>query len=229
MQGLFQDGRTRDTMALIVAFAAMSFGWYGTSLWMPTVFAARGASGSQLYKENLLVALANAPGNLLSALTIDRAGRRVPLMLSMGGGACAVLFFSATPAQNAWGVVFMCVFNSLSVVGWNALDVVSVELFPTPIRSTGVGLVGAIGRLASASGGLVFSQLVSLSTWLPLAVAALALLLGCVAAFHLPETAATQLHDSVHEESDGMEESDADETTDGMELIVKPVCALSSR
>lgn len=227
MQSLFQGGRLRGTLALLVAFAAMSFGWYGTSLWMPTVFAARGADGSALYKQNLFVALANIPGNLLSVATIDRVGRRVPIMLSMGGGAVAVLVFAAMPGgHDAWGVFAVCAFNALSIVGWNALDVVSTELFPTAIRSTGVGVMGAVGRLASAGGGLVFSELITMGTWVPLAGAALALLAGAAAAYHLPETAAVQMHDAVKEAEAGSEDEDAD---DAVELIVKPVCGLSSR
>ncbi len=46
-----------------------------------------------------------------------------------------------------------------SVGGWNSLDLVSTELFPTSHRSSGLGLLGAAGRLASLTTTLIAGQL----------------------------------------------------------------------
>jgi VNT family MFS transporter (synaptic vesicle glycoprotein 2) len=46
----------------------------------------------------------------------------------------AALGFAAAPADPVWSVVAACVFNAISVGGWNALDLLSAELFPTEVR-----------------------------------------------------------------------------------------------
>ena len=51
----------------------------------------------------------------------------------------------------------LCLFSGLTVGGWNALDIVSTELFPTAVRSSAFGLLTAIARIGAILGILVTS------------------------------------------------------------------------
>ena len=64
---------------------------------------------------------------------------------SSGGGV-------SRAAAGRLYVASACAFNALSVGGWNALDLFTSEAFPTEVRSTAMGALGACGRLGSAIG-----------------------------------------------------------------------------
>ncbi|WIA21848.1 hypothetical protein OEZ85_004224 [Tetradesmus obliquus] len=114
--------------------SGMCGGWYSTVLWIPEYFKARGAGDSSLYAQTFAVAAANLPGNIASIFMVDRLGRRWTACLCLAGACLAALGFAAAPADPVWSVVAACVFNAISVGGWNALDLLSAELFPTEVR-----------------------------------------------------------------------------------------------
>ena len=159
--------------ALAAIWFALSFGWYGTMLWLPEAFA-RGASypetngrvSQRVYLENLLVALAAAPGNVASAFSVDSFGRVKTLLVGALGACASALAFAAVAAVSRDGgvakttekddwytfVLCACLFNALSVSGWNALDLLSAESFPTRARATALGILGAVGRVGAFAG-----------------------------------------------------------------------------
>lgn len=46
-------------------------------------------------------------------------------------------------------VLFACSFQMFSIVSWNTIDILSGELFPTCVRSAGMGMCTASGRLGA--------------------------------------------------------------------------------
>ncbi len=44
---------------------------------------------------------------------------------------CVVIYVVKTKAQS---LIVSCVFSGVSVISWNALDVVGTELYPTQLR-----------------------------------------------------------------------------------------------
>jgi len=124
-----------------------------------------GGPDRRVYTENLLVAWANLPGNVASAFMVDWLGRRKTLAVCMAAAAVAAGLFALAPsiaaaagrggggddesrdAASLWRVYVACacIFNALSVGGWNALDLYCAEAFPTAVRSTAMGTLSACG------------------------------------------------------------------------------------
>lgn len=150
---LFRPPLLGCTLPLLVAWVGLCGGWYSTVLWIPEYFKRRGAEGSSMYAETFAVALANLPGNIASLYMVDRLGRRLTCCLCLAGACIAALLFAQAPAHGAWPLVAACFFNGISVGGWNSLDVVTTELYPTAVRASGMGLLGAAGRWVAAGGG----------------------------------------------------------------------------
>lgn len=51
--------------------------------------------------------------------------------------------------QKALAVFAACAFNACSAASWNALDALSSESFPLPVRVTSMGMLGSVrGRQA---------------------------------------------------------------------------------
>ncbi|GFR50358.1 hypothetical protein Agub_g12568, partial [Astrephomene gubernaculifera] len=191
----------RYTLPLAAGWVGLCGGWYCTVLWVPRYFEQRGARGQDVYAETFAVALANLPGNLASIWLVDRLGRRLTACVCMAGACVAALMFAAAPAHGGWPLAAACVFNGISVGGWNSLDMISAELYPTSLRSSGFGLLNALGRLSSfattyAAGALMEGA----ASWAPLLLAAVLLAAGSAAMLSLPEPAGKPLQDSFCEE-----------------------------
>ena len=136
---LWQPRLWRQMSLLCAVWVGICFGWYGLSNWIPSLLQAKQVSmcwsgqlsPSCLYETSLVVALFNAPGNLLSFALVDRLGRKGLMCFSLLVGATAVLLASSVESPT-WVGLFFCIFNGVSVVSWNVLDVLSVEVFPVP-------------------------------------------------------------------------------------------------
>ena len=191
---------------------ALSFGWYGLMLWFPE-FASRakgraeGAPSGDVYAENLMVALANLPGNVASAFAIDRLGRRVTLAGCMAAAAVA----AAAPAarrQNA-PVAAACAFNALSVGDGTRSTRTAPNRFQPP-RGPPRWVFGGCRSIRFARGDGDDGR-VTRGEAAPLVVAAGAMLAGSAAAMMTPlETAGRALEDA-HVDGDGGADSDGDE------------------
>jgi MFS family permease len=193
------------TLPLLVGMAGISGGWYSLILWLPTFFERRGAavSDGRLYVQTLAVSAANLPGNVASALLVDRLGRRLTACGSMALAALAALAFALAPPTPTFSLLAACVFNGVSVAGWNALDCLLAECYPTSVRASAVGLLGAAGRLASFAATALAGTLTEVSLALPLLVAAGLLAAGSAAMLRLPEPALQPLEDVVGGGGDG--------------------------
>ncbi len=168
------------SLTMCAVWASISFGWYGTVLWFPEYFARRGAPAAadaaaaaaspppgpgappaaldaRPFADQLAVAFANLPGNLLSVVLIESLGRRATLAAGLAAGALCALAFAAVPRGNGGAALAAaCAFNGASVGAWNALDTYSAEVVPTRVRATALGLMSAAGRLGAAQQGLTW-------------------------------------------------------------------------
>ncbi|KAG2434782.1 hypothetical protein HXX76_007667 [Chlamydomonas incerta] len=190
----------RQTLALGVGWIGLCGGWYCTVLWVPRYFEERGATGGSVYGQTFAVALANLPGNLASIYLVDRLGRRLTACACMAAACVCALAFAAAPATGPWPLLAACVFNGVSVGGWNSLDMISAELYPTSLRASGFGLLNAVGRVSSFVTTYAAGALLDVALWAPLVVAAALLAAGSVAMLSLPEPAGKPLEDSFCDE-----------------------------
>jgi putative MFS transporter len=189
----------RRTVLLCVVWFGICFGWYGLSNWIPSLLKAKQVSlcwsgetnPSCLYETSLVVALFNAPGNLLSLVLVDRIGRNWLMSSSVVVAASAVMLAGVTADSTVTGV-FFCLFNAVSVISWNVLDVLSVEMFPTVLRGVAMGLMSSLGRVAAMIAQPVFA---TASPEAALFVSSVALAVAGGATMMLPDLARAPLDD----------------------------------
>ncbi|KAK3539011.1 hypothetical protein QTP86_023611 [Hemibagrus guttatus] len=140
-----------------------------------------------VYFVNFLGTLAVLPGNIVSALLMDKTGRLSMLGFSMilSGISCFFLWFGTSEAMM---IGMLCLYNGLSISAWNSLDVVTVELYPTDRRGTGFGFCNALCKLAAVLGNLIFGSLVSITKVIPILLASSVLVCGGLVGLRLPDT-----------------------------------------
>ena len=190
-QQLYSPSIRKTTLPLQMAWFALSFGTYGLYTWINTIFVE--VKLENVYFNALLFALSNLPGNILSALLLDRVGRGAVLSgcLLTAAASLFVFAYGASTMSPVWVVVTSCAFQGFSTAAWNSIDVLSSELFATTIRSTGMGVCTATGRIGAMLAQLVNGYLVGSPARL-LSVAASSLLLGALTPAFLPTSLSGQ-------------------------------------
>jgi VNT family MFS transporter (synaptic vesicle glycoprotein 2) len=186
----------KTSSLLLVIWFALSFGWYGLVLWIPSLFQQVDLDLDP-YQDSFMVAAANVPGNIFAAVFMDRIGRKWMMVGSLIGACGSALLF-AFAKSKALVIIAACLLNAISVGSWNSLDCLSTESFPTSIRSSAMGYLAASGRVGSIVGQFVFGAMINVSVSALLSTAAAVLAIGGIASWMLPsETANKQLEDLV--------------------------------
>ncbi|KAJ3593534.1 hypothetical protein NHX12_005868 [Muraenolepis orangiensis] len=140
-----------------------------------------------IYMVSFLGSLAVLPGNILSALFMDKIGRIKIIGGSMlGSSACSFLLLLSF-SQGAV-ICWQCLFYAVSVAAWNGLQVISVELYPSAKRGTAFGILTAVCKFAAILGSFIFASFVGITKIIPIFLAVAALACGGLLALKLPET-----------------------------------------
>ncbi|XP_058501371.1 synaptic vesicle glycoprotein 2B [Solea solea] len=210
---MFHDSLKTRSFALLIIFYCISFGYYGLWMWFPELFSRIEEGGSPcgnvsvpyslhnnscypvktaVYKEGFAIAVSNLPGNIFTILMMDRVGGKSLLSGSLVVSSLSVflIYMVQTKTQS---LILSCVFSCVSVITWNALDVVGTELYPTQLRSTALGFFTGMGRVAAIMGNIVFGKLVDTNCAVPVLLVSALLLTGGLVALLLPQTRQTEL------------------------------------
>ncbi|XP_051545165.1 synaptic vesicle glycoprotein 2B-like isoform X2 [Myxocyprinus asiaticus] len=210
---LFVGPLASRSVVLLIIFYCISFGYYGLWMWFPELFKRAEDGGSPcantssiqssendscypvktaVYMEGFVTAASNLPGNIFTILVMDKIGGKILLSVSLMVSSVSVfvIYVVKTKSQS---LLVSCVFSGVSVISWNALDVVGTELYPTQLRSSALGFFTGVGRVAAIMGNVVFGQLVDSNCAVPLLLVSALLLAGGLAALRLPQTKQTEL------------------------------------
>ena len=186
IQSLYRYPLLATTTCLMVTSYCQSFGSYGLATWITKVYQTIGFSNP--FANAFLYALANLPGNVFSAIFIDRIGRHQLLAMSMSIASLAALgfaYWANVPSPSPTAVVILsCAFNAAATSAWNAYGVLSAEAFPTASRGSAMSILNGIGRLGAIGAQFVNGFLVGHISIL-LLVTSVVMLLGAYAAMRL--------------------------------------------
>lgn len=210
---IFNGPLRSRSFVLLIIFYCISFGYYGLWMWFPELLKrAEGGSSpcgnvslqltqlnqscypvkTAVYMEGFIIAASNLPGNIFTILVMDNTGGKVLLCCSLLVSSLSVflIYVVQTKAQS---LILSCVFSGVSVIAWNALDVLGTELYPTHLRSSALGFFTGVGRVAAITGNLAFGKLVDSNCAVPVLLVSLLLLTGGLVALLLPQTRQTEL------------------------------------
>ncbi|XP_064355203.1 synaptic vesicle glycoprotein 2A [Dromaius novaehollandiae] len=140
-----------------------------------------------IYFVSFLGTLAVLPGNIVSALLMDKIGR-LRMLAGSSVMSCVSCFFLSFGNSESAMIALLCLFGGVSIASWNALDVLTVELYPSDKRTTAFGFLNALCKLAAVLGISIFTSFVGVTKAVPILLASGALALGSSLALKLPET-----------------------------------------
>jgi len=185
LAAIWRGALRRRTLLLSVAWFSLSLGYYGILTWLPSFFRAQGVDLGLVYRNTLLLAVAQIPGYLLAAYLVERVGRRVTLAGFLLASAAASFLFAVVSSGGASLAVSSLL--SFALLGaWGALYAFTPELYPTDARSTGMGWASGMARVASLLAPTLGAVLLSRALGTALGVYAAFFVLGAVAVLLIP-------------------------------------------
>lgn len=140
-------------------------------------------------------------GVVTCRLVLDRFGRKYPLVCSITATAIAIYLIPVHFESHPWVSIFVYFGAKYSIAIAQLISMIfTSELYPTPMRSTGVGLSIAIARL----GGVLAPQINVLSStlgsiYIPFVIFSVMSLVAAFFCLFLPETLHKKLPENIKE------------------------------
>lgn len=141
----------------------------------------------QALVNTLITASSAFPANVWTIFCMDKLGRKFFLVFSMvlSGIAAFGIYFVKSSTDN---LILGCVFGAVSTMGFNALDCLGAELFPTHLRSTALAVTLLSARIGAIVGNIVFGTLIDVHCAIPMFLVAILLIGGGLLGLLLPNT-----------------------------------------
>jgi len=141
----------------------------------------------EVFVNSFIISLSAAPTNLWTIFHMDKLGRKFFLCLSMllSGSSAFLIYLVNSSTMN---LVLSCIFGAVSTMGFNSLDCLGIELFPTQLRSTAMAVTLVSARMGAIIGNLVFGYLVESHCATPILMVAGLLFGGGLLGLTLPNT-----------------------------------------
>ncbi len=195
---LFREGRSL-TSALLFAACFFSMGTIAlVAAWLPSFLQQMAGVSIQDFARSAMIGLLGGIVGMLSiGALLDRVSRDLPIPLFFLGYAMAIVLLGYVPFGSVWFTPALFAMAFCQGGGQAGLNMTMVRLYPTHIRSTGIGWAGGAGRIGGVIlplfGGLALAQAFSLQLTLvvvaafPFTVAILVIFLGKALAGSAPD------------------------------------------
>jgi MFS family permease len=173
----------RRTVILLVAWFTNCIVYYGLSM-------NAGSLGGGRYLSLVLSGLVELPGLYVSYYLLNRIGRRWSHggMLMLGGICCVLWALGHLAGMGESVKLILALLGKCAVSGsFSIIYLYSAELFPTEVRSLGLGVVSVASRLGGVISPLIL-LLSSVSLGMPMLVMGSLGLLAGFLTLSLPET-----------------------------------------
>jgi len=153
----------RSTITLWVLWFTVVFSYYGMFLWLPTVMVMKGYGLVKSFQYVLIITLAQLPGYFTAAYFIEKIGRKFVLVTYLVLTAISAIWFGMAESEGMLIAAGICL-SFFNLGAWGGMYAYTPELYPTEVRSTGVGLAASFGRIGGVIGPYLVGMLVARET-----------------------------------------------------------------
>ncbi|XP_041269401.1 solute carrier family 22 member 6-A-like [Onychostruthus taczanowskii] len=177
---------------LSIVWFSISFSYYGLAMDLQNF-------GVSIYLIQVIFGAVDFPAKVVVTVSLSYVGRRLSLTVALFLAGLVVVANIFVPTE------LQTVRTALAVIGkgclsasFNCVFLYTTELYPTPIRQTGLGFGSTMARVGGIVAPLV-KMMDEYYPFLPPAVYGVAPVVAAVAAAFLPETLNTPLPDTIEE------------------------------
>ena len=155
---LFARDMRADTCALWTAFASCLLAIYLGFSWLPSMLAAAGLGQAAASASLTVFNLGGVPSAVVGGWAIARFGSRTAMLVANAAAIASALTLSAMDISAHASVASILVMLAITGGLTNAVQVtmyaLAAHIYPTVVRSTGVGAAVAIGRSGAILSGV---------------------------------------------------------------------------
>jgi putative MFS transporter len=145
----------RPTLLLAFFFFCSFVQTFGLNAWLPTIFVRQGFRLTTSFGYTLMIFSVTPLSHIIAMWLQNRIDRKWALFLMTFFGTVFFVLFGLS-FEFKWPIYVLIgsqVLQTLSAQGIVAiLYTLSAELFPTPVRTVGMGIVNGVGRLGAVLG-----------------------------------------------------------------------------
>ena len=187
---LFREHRAGSTVLLWVMFFMNLLCLFFLATWLPTVITGSGLALGFAAIATAMMQIGGCTGTLCFGPLVDRFGAFAVLGIVYIGAALFIALIGLAGAQEILIVITAFAAGFCVIGGQNAMNALASTVYPTYIRSTGVGWALGIGRIGTMVGSALGGLLLALKLPIPsmFAIAALPALIAAAATFALGRT-----------------------------------------
>jgi putative MFS transporter len=143
------------TLMLAFFFFCSFVQTFGLNAWLPTIFIRQGFRLTTSFSYTLMIFSVTPLSHVIAMWLQNRIDRKWALFIMTFGGTVFFVLFGLSFQYHwpIWVLVGSQVMQTLLAQGVVAiLFTLSAELYPTPVRTLGMGLVNGVGRLGAVLG-----------------------------------------------------------------------------
>ncbi|MGI4861622.1 MAG: MFS transporter [Janthinobacterium lividum] len=147
-RALWAGRQAKITAMTWMMWLAITFSYYSFFTWIPGLLIQNGMSITKSFGYSLVIYIAQIPGYFSAAWLNEKLGRQATIASYMVLGGVAALAMTMMRSNEAIMAAGICLsfFMNGTYAGVYAY---TAEVFPTAIRTTGVGTASAIGRIGA--------------------------------------------------------------------------------
>lgn len=150
----------KSTVMLWILWFTVVFSYYGMFLWLPTVMVMKGFTLVKSFQYVLIMTLAQLPGYFTAAYLIEKWGRKFVLVTYLLLTAGSAIWFGTAETVGSLIAAGICL-SFFNLGAWGGMYAYTPELYPTQMRSTGVGMAASFGRIGGVIGPYLVGMLVA--------------------------------------------------------------------
>jgi putative MFS transporter len=154
---LWRPNMLRQTILIWILWFCFSFAYYGFLTFLPTLLVDKGLTISQSFGYSIAIEVAQVIGYFPAAWLSERLDRKWSIVIFL-----AVSALSAVGLAMATTDIQMLIFGMLLAFFLNGayapLYTYTPEVYPTPIRATGVGASAVFGRAGAALAPIIMGS-----------------------------------------------------------------------
>jgi MFS transporter, putative metabolite:H+ symporter len=147
-KALWLGKQAKVTAMTWTMWLAITFSYYSFFTWIPGLLMQHGLSITKSFAYSLAIYIAQVPGYFSAAWFNEKIGRQATIASYMVLGGVAALAMTVLRSNEAITLAGICLsfFMNGTYAGVYAY---TSEVFPTAIRTTGVGVASAVGRIGA--------------------------------------------------------------------------------
>ncbi|AME26374.1 MULTISPECIES: MFS transporter [Burkholderiaceae] len=148
VKALWSRNLARITAMTWIMWLSITFSYYAFFTWIPSLLVQNGMTITRSFSYSLVIYIAQIPGYFSGAWLNEKIGRQATIASYMVLGGVSALGLALTRSDA--GIMASGVLLSFFMNGTYAgVYAYTPEVFPTDVRTTGVGMASSIGRLGA--------------------------------------------------------------------------------